>query len=316
MKRYPTKMIITLLIAGLVLAGIGFAAGGKTTLYLDRNAVHVLRDEVKKLLVTDQLSFDQLEVQVSTADVRVIPGDTFRIEAEYNDGLEPNYTLDGNVLKVYDSGTKQRSLRVNILSFSSPDNHVTITLPKGMKLQRASVSSDIGAITLQGIEAARLETRCSTGMIRANDIVCDEWVGNSGIGDTRLENIDAAKRLEITSGTGAIEIKKLNSADVVCKSDIGEVKLTELATGAMDVHSDTGEIIVQGALSGVSKFTTNIGEIDVSTSFPKNTYLIDANSNIGSVDITPKDTVSDTGNIRHQIIARSGTGSVELKFGQ
>lgn len=316
MNQNWSKFMIALIVAGIVMAGIGFVSGASNSMYIDRTGLHVASAEAKKLLVTDPLSFDQLELQVSTADVRVIPGDAFRLEAEYTDGVEPGYTLDGNVLRIYDSAAQDRSFRLNVMSFGFNRNYVYVTLPRDLKLERAKISSDVGSVTLQSLETARLETRCSTGRIDATDIRCDEWISTTGVGDMRLENVEALKKLEATSGTGSITIRKLRSAEAVCRSDVGDMDISGLETDALSARSDTGRVKVQGALSGINQFSTGVGEIDIETSFPKNTYLIDANSSVGSVSIAPSDIVADTGNIAHQIIAKSGTGSVKLRFAQ
>ena len=268
MNRGMIRTLVMGLVIGLVMAGLGLIWGGRTSLSVDWQGVHVPSGKPVKLHVDEQLSFDKLVIDVSVADVSVIRGKKFEIKADYQDGIVPSYSLSGGVLKIQDEGA--RSFNLNF-GFYNPANRVEVTLPD-RRLNSAEISSDVGDVNLNSLNTGALTVRSSTGSITAKDIAFDDGKFECGVGDVEIHDVTSGK-LYLSSGTG----------------DVG----------------------ASGVLRGETRITSGVGSVNVTTKLPRTDYRVRANASLGKVWLSPEGG-SDGG--PHTLIMESGVGSVSCEF--
>ncbi len=272
------RLMMMLLVAGVLMAGLGYAMGGDNDVYWEHGRAKVAKREVKRLLVTEPLRFTALELRASVADVRVTEGDAFRIEAEYQDGQEPKYELDGDVLRVYDTGAQSRALRFSMGVHIFSGNRVTVTLPRGTQLADADLHVDVGALSVEGLRAERVTAGSNTGTLRIRDVT--------------------AQTLEAKTG-------------------VGEASLAGLATGGLTVRSGTGEVSVQGALRGVTDVSTGVGSVSVETSLNATDYQrVYAHADVGETSVQPEWNPALSAATENSVSAACGVGDVRIRFGR
>lgn len=324
------RILIALLVVGLVMAGVGFAMGGNNSIYFDNGRVQVQKRETKTLSVTEQLSFKQLDVRCSATDVKVIAGDKFGIEAVYEDGQQPEYELDGDVLKVYDSNSKDDRHTFSLFNLSIKGNTMTIILPRQMLLEKAYVKGDVGDVELNGIRASGLIVGSDTGRVQLNNVEGETLEISTDVGDLLVNNTKAERTLQIKSGTGSINGHVLQAQSIELIIDVGDTKLSGIESRELTARGGTGRVELSGELRGDISVQTGVGDIVLRTSLPRDQYIVDAHASVGDVRIDQRngrnesteyedDQASDGKNplsAENRMTLRSGTGSISLLYDQ
>lgn len=310
MNRGMKQTLVMCLVIGLVLAALGLIMGGKTSLSVGWKGVHVPSGKTETLSVDEQLEFDELVIDVSTADVTVTQGDRFSLRAEYRGGTKPSYSLSGGVLRIEDDGARGIQFSLGFFTYS---NRVEVTLPKGT-LVRADIRSQVGDMKLSALSCSTLAVNTGTGEIALRGVTCDEITGDAGVGDVILESVNA-KRVGMHAGTGSITGKRLAFEDGEFDCGVGDGELNDISSGKLYLHSGTGSVYAKGELRGESRLTSGVGDVEVKTSLPRSDYRVDADAGLGDVNLTPE---GDQGsqNAPHTLIMESGVGSVSAEFGR
>lgn len=311
MKGSRANWWVTLIVVGLVMASIGYATGGSASVTIDRGGVHPVKSERNELHVDEPLAFTELEVNVSVGDVRVISGEKFSLDAIYNDGMEPGYSLEGNVLKVYDSGAMESSFQFNV-GLIRKTNSVTVVLPADLRLARANVNVDVGDATLESFDVGALEAHASTGKVTLRNLRADELSARSSVGDMIIDNVEVDGQITAKSGTGRVSARNLSCASAEMTSDVGNVELTGIKSAALVVKTGTGDVKASGEMLGETHITAGVGGVDVKLDAPRDQYKVDASTGIGGVRVVPESpNPTDASNL---LRLRGGTGSIRVEF--
>ena len=143
-----------LVMSGGLLAITGFAMGAQTHLDLDWGRAHKSETPVDTGAPhveegTALPAFSRLDVDVSIGDVTVEYGGEYGISLTGWGGIQLEYELDGDTLKVR-SGAGDWEL-----SDWEHEVAAVITLPEGVALESADIRTALGDVTLTGVTAGR-----------------------------------------------------------------------------------------------------------------------------------------------------------------
>ena len=155
-----------LVMSGGLLAITGFAMGAQTHLDLDWGRAHKSETPVDTGAPhveegTALPAFSRLDVDVSIGDVTVEYGGDYGISLTSWGGIQLEYELDGDTLKVRSgSGAWE-------LSDWEHEVAAVITLPEGVALESADIRTALGDVTLTGVTAGTLAAGSEMGSLRS-----------------------------------------------------------------------------------------------------------------------------------------------------
>ena len=96
------------------------------------------------------------------------------------------------------------------------------------------------------------------------DVQCRHLLSDGDTGDMTLRNVVVGKTLSIERSTGGITFDKCDAAEMVVKTDTGDVKGSLLSDKVFLAQSDTGRVDVPGTASGgTCEITTDTGHIHI-----------------------------------------------------
>lgn len=156
-----------LVMSGGVLAITGFAMGAQTHLDLDWGRAHKSETPVDTGAPhveegTALPAFSRLDVDVSIGDVTVEYGGEYGISLTGWGGIQLEYELDGDTLKVRSGiGVPGSCLT------GSTEVAAVITLPEGVALESADIRTALGDVTLTGVTAGTLAAGSEMGSLGA-----------------------------------------------------------------------------------------------------------------------------------------------------
>lgn len=149
------------------------------------------------------------------------------------------------------------------------------------------IKTDTGGIRIESISAGELDLSVSTGRVDVRsvvcrgslgvsvstgeafltDVACGSAVSGGSTGDITLENVIAAGTITIERSTGDVKLDRCDAAELLIKTDTGDVTGSLLSEKVFIADSDTGRIDVpKTGTGGRCEISTDTGDIVIAVS--------------------------------------------------
>ncbi len=164
---------------------------------------------------------------------------------------------------------------------------IDVELSTGKVINYASandikIKTSTGDICTEGITTGSLELSASTGKITVSDIICDgdmridvttgktdilnatckSFYSSGSTGDLNFKNVVASEKISVIRSTGDVRLEKSDAAEIIVKTDTGNVSGTLLSGKIFFAQTDTGRVSVPKTTSGGRcEITTDTGNI-------------------------------------------------------
>ena len=237
-----------LVMSGGLLAITGFAMGAQTHLDLDWGRAHKSETPVDTGAPhveegTALPAFSRLDVDVSIGDVTVEYGGDYGISLTSWGGIQLEYELDGDTLKVRSgSGAWE-------LSDWEHEVAAVITLPEGVALESADIRTALGDVTLTGVTAGTLAAGSEMGSLALYGVEADAALAVS-MGDLTAEGLTTRSSCTVENAMGDVYLDGNFRGNTECTLSMGDL---ELYTGepiddyGLDMHLSMGELTLNGS---------------------------------------------------------------------
>ena len=117
--------------------------------------------------------------------------------------------------------------------------------------------------------AGELSLTVSTGKARFTDVTCGKLLSSGDTGNISLVSVVAAESLAIERSTGDVTLESCDGAEILIKTDTGDVTGSLKTEKIFFASSDTGRINVPKTTSGGRcEVTTDTGHIDLRVENP------------------------------------------------
>ncbi len=193
-----------------------------------------------------QGEYGMLSVQSSTGDVEIPQEFKFEsIDISESTGNVTNYASALESIKIK---TSTGSICVENVSSGSLDLSVSTG-----KVTASSVSCE-GDVTV-GV---------STGKVYLVDTQCKSVISSGNTGDISLENVVATEKFSIERSTGDVTFDGSDAAEIIVRTDTGNVTGTLLSDKVFITQTDTGVVNVPKTVTGGKcEITTDTGNIKI-----------------------------------------------------
>lgn len=245
MSRKGIITLISVLLGCITLGAIvyGVYSNFKVTPIKDETETHYGRvDSISD--DSDVEAFTEIKVNTEVAAVNVSVGDSYNVSYlcssnRVND-IIPTVGVKNGVLTITQNIPNRISVGVN-----DRECRIDITVPKGTKLGKVDISTDVGDVEFRGINC--------------DNIKAESDVGAVNIADLETESID------ITSSVGSLYIGKVTCKTVMASSEVGEVEIVNSTIDKVTASSNIGDVTA----SNVKNSNGGKPEYDVFTSLGK-----------------------------------------------
>ena len=261
------KIILTvslgILFVGILSVILGIKFGGKAGWGFDL-ATMKYSDQTETVENTVDLDdFDSLDIEVSSMDVMIKHGDSYRLEYKAEEGREPVIEQKGGKLKITQPSGGSFKIGINLAGI---DEHYTIVVPDGadvIKLDARLSSGDLatdhvnisgkihassGDILLSDVEGDELDVSASSGEIGCDKIKVKEAKFDVSSGDIKINRI-FADEVKCETSSGDIAINDSETKDLYCKASSGEIEVAlngSEADYSYELKATSGDIKVNG----------------------------------------------------------------------
>lgn len=336
-----------LVTAGLLFTGIGFLLGGNQPIWLDRDGIHLGRQNDEKTTGGDLAafsedigSFSSIRVDLDYYDVDLVPGDKFAIEGTYyrKEG-KPEIEVKNGTLTVADNGKKGINLSIDLPGLLTYDNHpdIRIFYPEKTEFQSVVIHCDASDLKFENLAADQADFKLDFGKLELSDITAGKITVSMDSGDCSIKEIKASEELTVTNDFGKVVLENAETKTLQIDADSGNVILTDTVFDSADLNvdlgkltakgikskglkvtADSGDVTVEGELSGITDVKNNMGSVAVRPGGPQDQFSYELNTDLGSVSVDGKNTAGSiafsTPSTENMIKVSAEMGSINLNF--
>ncbi|WP_301876591.1 DUF4097 family beta strand repeat-containing protein [Limosilactobacillus oris] len=193
------KISLGLLIVGLILTAIGFWGHGARDVHF-AGPKPVITKNVSKSLVTNQ-HFDRLDINATTADIRVRTGREFKVSYQGSSALQPKAAITDQLVTVKQTQTAYGT----IWGSNSSADVITITVPKGTKLA-GTIKTTSGDVTVNGVDLTGVTIDARDGDVDLRDLTVEGGKARVESGDFTSRNVTFRGSYFVNNSDGDNEV--------------------------------------------------------------------------------------------------------------
>lgn len=217
-----------------------------------------------------------LDIDNSTGNLKIVTGDTFRVEGvDVFEGFKAEVDASGT-LTVSDNESGFHFFGFDINGFNSPNSKITVYVPSDFMADEVRIESGAGAVTMENLSTDYLYISAGAGNIKGSTLKAD--------------------RVKFEGGVGSIDLEDVTFMDTSFECGVGNV-------------------FISGTLLEENKFNCGVGEVSLKLKGNINDYDLDVESGVGTVRVNGKKIEEQEHTNRfadHSIEVDGGVGSVRI----
>ena len=329
-----------MVLVGIVLAGIGFIAGGNQSIYFDRTGVHIgnegdSSDGNMESLSENLNRFSSIRTDLDYYNVELIPSDKYAIEANYDSKYgKPNFKIENGTLIVEDGDHKRFNINIDLggLKFFSNNEKlgVKIYYPKDaefknikirgaasemsfkdLKAENTEFDLNFGSLNLTNISARTIKVSMDSGDCTLKNIKSDELNVTNDLGDTALDG-GTVKSLVMEANSGDVTIDGVTAESGELNLDLGTLTVKDIISNGLKAEANSGDIVVQGTLLGTTDINCDMGTVTVHPGGTKDQFNYELKADMGSIHV---DDVKSSGSVSNSSGSAAGTLKITTNMG-
>ncbi len=317
MKTTGKKILIIslcLIIAGVLIGGIGLILGGHPGITISRNGLHSIGSKTNtyKLPKTQLDPYTNINLKINSyADINIQPSDDSNYYIEYvlnGRYSKPSYQIENDTFSM-----GQGNYGTTFLNFSffntettSLDTYINLYVPKNQSLDGVKIYNDTGDVSIDSLAADSADVDIEYGDVDVKNSVFDTL--NLSLDTSDISATDTtAKTLTLYQEYGEATWKNFSCEQASIKLDTSNLFLDAAKIQALDCRVEYGDVtlLLPEDLT-IYQFNLSVeyGQINLPSEAPRGyaatedddmeTYKTDGNKT------NPIQVKSDTGNITIQ----------------
>ncbi len=251
--------------------------------------------------------FQNIEIKIDEALVRLIPGNTFKVYiCSYTDLWNFHYENKNGILKIGDEKnakyTKGRDYFTTSGLWNIPENRIDIYYPSGTQFQTVKIFNEYGDTRINNIATNTLDLNMHSGNaivenIRAKNmdlkvdygdltLACpSDFQGGQAAfalhsGDLSVTDLYCKNEIKIQSECGGFMGKRLSVVSLDVKSHSGDVELINIQSDKITVSNNYGDIGIQSLTAQELQIESQNGDVNVSGDLGINTTVTSQNGDV------------------------------------
>lgn len=303
------------------------------------------REDAQKYTVKKSVTMPIKSVDINTriADIELIKSDDYYVEIDYLYWDEaPVYTLEDGILIFNDEKSIPESYTIsfNLL------NVIRIYLPEDAPLDRISVYSSCGNVTLSGFITESLKSNVSYGNFTMKDCAAGKSIvklasGKSNISDFQTGDLDFSNaygnchfsnintdesklpgdisfdKIDISMSSGNVDIDNVYTESFEIDNSYGNIDCVGITADSFDAKLSSGSLSVSKADFNEADLNNSYGNITLELLGNEDDYSLDLDTSYGNIRVSGKNyddhLIIDKGSTR-SITANLSSGDLRIMF--
>ena len=271
MKKTTKRMLLlscSLMAAGLLFTGIGFAIGGLPGISWSKKGIASASSQTEYRQEKEKTQpFKNIKIDIhSMADVCLLPSDDQNFYVEYvldGDYNTPSCEVKNNTLYLGQDGTS--------LSFSfdfnwqatQTDAYCNVYIPKDVPLGTLDIYNDAGNLTISSVFADTASMSLDFGDLTMKD--------------------SSFKDLTLEMDSGDISAKSVHAEVLSLSIFFGDSTLKDFSGKEASVYIDSGDFLMEAAALDSFTGENDFGDIELLLAEPLDSYSFDLAADFGNI---------------------------------
>ncbi|MDR0308837.1 MAG: DUF4097 domain-containing protein [Coriobacteriales bacterium] len=273
-------IVLSTVVIGGVIAAIGAMNGGFRNVAWTAYGFRTYNPEPFSKSFSNVKSMD---VKVDACKLTICEGSEFSISGNYDSDiwdLQMDQQGDALTIKMV---TRNGWGLIGIGFLNNNDYaNMTITIPKGQKLENTSINTDAGSADLGSLVSGKISLDNDAAFVEASSIKCDSLTLKMSAGKVKIDTIEATKDSQINLSAGDIEV--------------GDGSLSGLI---LDVSA--GNFSFAGKLARSAKIDVSAGKAEFNLDQAVDQLNISASKSAGSIKVNGNNVSGTLGGSRSAI---------------
>lgn len=266
--------------------GFGIGLDGKYIDFSEKN------NSFQRLKKTQTDPFTSLDINLSYADLELIPSDGYYIEFSASD---VEYSVSNGTLIISESYND--SLGTTFFSFfngptffgGSRKNEfgiIKVYYPQASSLVSAGIKCSFGDIKIDGLSAENLELQIDCGDLRLSNTYAADFSVNSDFGNITGRNLSGEIGSVITE-SGDIELSHaVISNDFTVENDFGSTDLSDITAASINITCEAGGIDIEDFATYNLNINGKYGDVEIDKPKDgKDAYNISLEADYGDISV-------------------------------
>ncbi len=175
-----------------------------------------------------------------------------------SDAMRMRWRMDGDALLI-----EYSQPGFHLFSVLPHDKELTVTLPQGLALEKAYISSTSGDLDIPALHADSVKLETTSGGVRAK-VSARSIQGKMTSGDMELQVMSAAEEIRLESTSGNIILESAWTAEkTVIGATSGDIRAAVKQTGEFKAGSTSGDIHAVLGETKKAKISSTSGKVIV-----------------------------------------------------
>lgn len=357
MMKKSTITLITcsaLLVAGVLLGGLGFLLGGGHGYYVDRAGAHLYSDTKRQSDEKNLADFDSMNINFPSGRVEFVESDHFG--AYYDIGGDYSLKrLDVSGGTLYVEFDTPHFMIFNFGGWNQPENMLKVYYPKGTKFQSAEVEitsgtligrnlsienaafgMSSGEVKLSALEGKKIVLDMTSGSAQISGVKSDSFDLKASSGDVTLEEFEVSGLMSVKLTSGGAKLREIKADSMYTKFSSGNIKITgctvgsyegfqtsggltitELDSNGFRYESSSGDVRLEGTMRGENDIRVTSGGIRIENGLPEEEYSYTLKATSGDIRVNGEEATSrKDADAKNSFNIRTSSGDVKLNFAQ
>jgi len=308
------KIIGIIAAVGAILMSTGMLLGANTGgIQMGRGGMRVDSNELLHVHFTDLDAFENISINVSSMQVRIVQADYFGFEARYRDNSNFNYSIQNGTINI--SQGMFYGSQISIMGFGWEREYVTIFVPHDAVFNEVNIRSSSGRVIIESLDCVNLTLNVSSGRIEVDNLRAAAASIRSTSGSVTVSNAVVESGLEVRVSSGGITINNSSADYFELRTTSGRVTVSGIVSNGLSAESSSGRIYLQGILNGENNVRASSGRINIDVDGAESDFNINAHTSSGNVRINGQRGVGVVNNnAGNSISARTASGGVNINF--
>lgn len=303
MKHKFVKIAVIAAAASITVGGIclgaGLAMGGSPNFYYDDKGIHVKEnaslgrtpDYVMEYTKTGTIK--NLDISLNDAELEIVSGQEWAVEYVLGGWrTEPEYSLEGQTLKIKESAESQYSRRHTLWGWGDcwwydgegegHSTYVKITVPEAGKLEQVTISGEYGDVSIEkNLKAQNVSADVEYGVMRLDGWEGDSLTVDMGYGDLTVGDLKG-KNATVRNRNGSVKTGALQVDAVEIDMEYGDLTAGNMEGNGLRVKNDNGAVKMGALQADAVEIDMKYGNL---TAAVRETSDLEVNNENGSVTL-------------------------------
>ncbi|MDR2105898.1 MAG: DUF4097 domain-containing protein [Coriobacteriales bacterium] len=302
MKKGTRNLLIValgLILVGGILGITGYRLGGAKPVNLTPDGP-LIANHATTLVDERWNRLTALDIDADALDLRLVEGDSFSLTGSYDTSFM-NLVISEEKGVLVIRSTHRNGGWLNFgFGNSWPKQELTLTYPRDTEFDAVSVTSDLGSLRVEGLEADTLDVRLALGDFRGERVAVGQLELDMDLGNCELDELEVSGSARTKLDSGRLSLRDSRVNDLTATNNLGSLDFSGSLSGTAKIDVDLGSLefrldndeadIAYTIKSDMGSITLNGRDLHSSaTGGPSSAPLeLDINANMGSVNIRTK----------------------------